>query len=424
MASNTKLETDGFAGLTFDMKPEYFVAPEARFLWECLTEMKDKEIVPTMVNLADYIRSQIGPSADVNQIALVVISLCEDCANTTNINYWAKKMVEQFCHRKIAELAAQNIPDAGERILNLRESLETLNRTDGLGGAKFKMIGEILVEVIEQIEKEMTDPDSVLTVPTFWTEHDKKLIFGKGNLIIIGGRSGMGKTSYAINLIKNMIMNDLKVAMFSLEMTQMDVTKILLALHGKITHRNLVHPTGLSDDECDRLVQSADMLHLKKLTILDEPRVTCSEIYRQALQIKRKLGGLDAIFIDHLHIMGADKNFSDIRMKMIYISSELKNMSKDLRLPIIALAQNNRECDKRPDHKPIVSDLKESGSLEQDADMILFTYRPNYYDDKSEDDKTYIICKKNRHGEMSNFDIPMNFDTRTKTFTEGSRFSV
>lgn len=151
---------------------------------------------------------------------------------------------------------------------------------------------------------------------------------------------------------------------------------------------------------------------------MEKANISIEDIRRQCFQIKSQLGGLDAIFIDHVHIIGdGDKKFNSIREKIIHISGAMKVLAKEIEVPIFALAQNNRNQDSRQDKVPYVSDLKESGSLEQDADAIVFTYRGTD-PDKHED--SYVICRKNRHGSKSDFKIFVGVDPVTKLLEEVS----
>lgn len=411
----------GFGGLAFEIKDEYFATEEGKWFWNVLCEMKDAGIDINGDGFHQYcFRKAAESNVDCKYLGWCIACLWEH-GNTQNINAYAKWMVEDFCKREIKRLSAIESEDVTERILNLRDSLDELSKTEGLGNAKFALVNDILETFTEELSTAINaSREEKDRLVTGYENHDKSLSFSPGHLIVLGGRSGMGKTSYATNLLRKMVMAGKRVAMFSLEMTREEIMGLLVAQQGEIDNSKLTRPEDFTDRDIDALYGGMQQFYNTSLAIVDEARATSGAIARQCLQIRRKFGGLDAIFIDHMHIMGDDKKFGSVREKMMYISAELKNIAKDLKVPIFALAQCNRECDKRVDKRPLVVDLKESGSIEQDADTILMVYRPNYYDENKDDDKTYIIVRKNRHGTRSNFHIAMEVNPKTKKYIEHS----
>ena len=263
----------------------------------------------------------------------------------------------------------------------------------------FEAINELLGRAVKRVE-EMYRSDTTLTgIATGFTDFDAKTSgLQKSDLIIIAGRPSMGKTSFAMNLAENAALhNDHSVAVFSMEMPGEQLALRMMSSLGRIDSHSL--RTGkLDDQDWPRLISSVSMLSKAKLFIDDTAALTPTELRARTRRLKRE-HGLDLVIVDYLQLMQVGGSTENRATEISEISRSLKALAKELEVPIVALSQLNRSVEQRPDKRPVMSDLRESGSIEQDADVILFIYRDEVYNDESADKGiAEIIIRKQRNG--------------------------
>ncbi len=263
----------------------------------------------------------------------------------------------------------------------------------------FEAINELLGRAVKRVE-EMYRSDTALTgIATGFNDFDAKTSgLQKSDLIIIAGRPSMGKTSFAMNLAENAALhNDNSVAVFSMEMPGEQLALRMMSSLGRIDSHSL--RTGkLDDQDWPRLISSVSMLSKAKLFIDDTAALTPTELRAKTRRLKRE-HGLDLVIVDYLQLMQVGGSTENRATEISEISRSLKALAKELEVPIVALSQLNRSVEQRPDKRPVMSDLRESGSIEQDADVILFIYRDEVYNDESADKGiAEIIIRKQRNG--------------------------
>lgn len=418
---NEEKPLSGLSSLDYDIQPEYFQSPEARFLWEVTLSMVDSNLafdLPTFFSACcdKYTKDYKEPPP--KKLAASIGEFGTGAFQTfTNINYHARKVLECYYRREMRETLKSSQPDAFQKGIELQNKIQDLSRLDAKINSTHMTAPTLSNNLIEELENRMNNPDQHTNCRWYYERHDEAMPIGRGHLIVIGGRSGHGKTTYTLNLLNKMLSNHKKAALFTLEMSSIEITQTLMSQITRIPYRSFDRPQGLTQDQIDYIYAGTKRIYQTNFMCVDEPRLSVEDIRTKSLLIKKQLGGLDAIFIDHIHIMGpGDKRFNSIREQIIHISGELKNIAKELKVPIFALAQMNRAAENRADKTPMVSDLKESGSLEQDADTIVFTYRDTEVD--KENPESYIICRKNRHGDKTNFKIHMDVDPIVRIFKE------
>ena len=274
----------------------------------------------------------------------------------------------------------------------------------------FVPIGEAVQHALEDINEKFQNKEGVTGLPSGFSKLDGLTSgFQKGDFIITAARPSMGKTAFILNIAKNMsLSSDHKtVAFFSLEMSREQLVQRLLCSTALIDSQKLRTGRITSQEEWRNLAAAAGHLINAPLYIDDTPGISVSESRR--LKAER---GLDIIMIDYLQLMkGSSKNASDNRQQEISeISRSLKSLARELNVPVIALSQLSRSVESRQDHRPMLSDLRESGSLEQDADMVAFLYREAYYNKEMQDDDeknnvTEVILAKNRNGPVGTIEM-------------------
>lgn len=263
----------------------------------------------------------------------------------------------------------------------------------------FEAINELLGRAVKRVE-EMYRSDTNLTgIATGFNNFDDKTSgLQNSDLIIIAGRPSMGKTSFAMNLAENAALhNENSVAVFSMEMPGEQLALRMMSSLGRIDSHSL--RTGkLDDHDWPRLISSVNMLSKAKLFIDDTAALTPTDLRARTRRLKRE-HGLDLVIVDYLQLMQVGGSTENRATEISEISRSLKALAKELEVPIVALSQLNRSVEQRPDKRPVMSDLRESGSIEQDADVILFIYRDEVYNAESAEKGTAeIIIRKQRNG--------------------------
>ena len=302
-------------------------------------------------------------------------------------------------------LASDQSEDATQVLNNVEVKLAEV--ADSAIQRGFSNIPDIVAASFGSIDALYEQGREVTGLATHYIEFDKMTSgLQNGELIIIAARPSMGKTAWAINIAQNCAVHDRKVvAVFSLEMSKESLLRRMLASEAMVGSRKL--QTGfIPREDKGKLIAALDRLMNSKMFVDDTPGITLAEMRAKARRLKQQEGGLDLIVIDYLQLMtgsttGAQKKFENRTQEVSSISRGLKALAKELGIPVLALSQLSRGSEQRTgDKKPLLSDLRESGSIEQDADVVAFIHREEYYDRENEDvkGKAEIIIAKQRNG--------------------------
>lgn len=285
----------------------------------------------------------------------------------------------------------------------------------------FKTSSEVVENVITQIEK-LKENKGISGIKVNYPELDKITNgFQRGDLIILAARPSMGKTAFALNLgLKASKYDNNVVAMFSLEMPADALMKRLLAAEGKVDGQILREGRSESPQELNKLYEAAERMKKYNIFIDETASITMNEIFAKCRKLKSEKSRLDMIIIDYLQLITSKGNKSESRVQEVsQISRELKMLAREMECPVIALSQLSRTVESRSDKRPMLSDLRESGSIEQDADLVIFLYRDEYYKkeegkDHNTPDETEINIAKHRNGRTDT--IKLAFDKRYSYF--------
>jgi replicative DNA helicase len=339
-------------------------------------------------------------------------ALAQNVPTSANIRHYAQIVRERSVLRQLVT-AAGKIADTAYNPLG-RNAAQVLDEAEadilhiaeqGARGQKqFVEIGKVLAEVVERIEHlyERDDPSDVTGVPTGFHDLDKMTSgFQEGDLIIIAGRPSMGKTALALNIGEYVALHaGLPVAVFSMEMASTQLAMRMIGSVGRLSSQNL--RTGrLKHDDWDKLSHALGRLNEAPIMIDETPALNVIEVRSRARRLKRyfKNKKLGLIVVDYLQLMQASTTGENRATEISEISRSLKALAKELSVPVVALSQLNRSLEQRPNKRPVMSDLRESGAIEQDADLILFIYRDEVYNpDTQEKGTAEIIIGKQRNG--------------------------
>ena len=326
--------------------------------------------------------------------------LANDTPTAVNIKAYANIVREYSILRALIQIG--NEISASAYNADGRTSKELLDEAErkvftiaeqGAGNREgFAAINDLLTRAVERVEEMYKSGEAITGISSGFSNFDEKTSgLQNSDLIIIAGRPSMGKTSFAMNLAENAAMGtDNAVAVFSMEMPGEQLALRMMSSLGRIDSHNL--RTG------KRLISSVNMLSKAKLFIDDTPALSPTEVRARTRRLKRE-HGLDLVIIDYLQLMQIGGSTENRATEISEISRSLKALAKELNVPVIALSQLNRSVEQRPDKRPVMSDLRESGGIEQDADVILFIYRDEVYNPESSDKGTAeILIRKQRNG--------------------------
>lgn len=331
--------------------------------------------------------------------------LASSVPTAANVDYYSKIVEEKALLRRLIYTATEIVTntfsyeDDVDQVLDEAEKkiLEVSNKQNA--GA-FKSIKDVLIDVYDQIEQLHNNDDDVTGVSTGYRDLDRMTSgFQRNDLIIVAARPSMGKTAFALNIAQNVAKNtEENVAIFSLEMGAEQLVQRMLCAEGNIDSQRL--RTGkLESEDWGKLTMAMGSLSHAGIYIDDSPSLRVSEIRSKCRRLKQE-HGLGMIIIDYLQLISGSGSSSENRQQEVSeISRALKGLARELEVPLIALSQLSRGVESRQDKRPMMSDLRESGSIEQDADIVSFLYRDDYYEDETEQQNIIeIIISKQRNG--------------------------
>ena len=337
-------------------------------------------------------------------------SLAQYVPSASNIRRYAEIVRERSILRKLVsasdEIATAAFNPKGKQVDKILDEAEQKIFNIGEEGSRmkqgFQSMDTLVVELLDRVQEMADNPNDITGVPTGFHDLDKMTSgLQPGDLVVLAARPSMGKTAFAINIAEHVALNEgLPVAVFSMEMGASQLAVRIVGSIGRVDQGHL--RTGkLSDEEWPRLTEAIERLRTVSLHIDETPGLTPSELRANARRLARQCGKLGLIVVDYLQLMsGSGGSDGDNRATELgEISRGLKMLAKELQCPVIALSQLNRGVEQRTDKRPMMSDLRESGAIEQDADIIMFIYRDDYYNKDSKDPGVAeIIIGKQRNG--------------------------
>lgn len=331
------------------------------------------------------------------------------CITHTGFDHWLNLLFQKSADRKMLVLA-QKIPEIIEEDLTTEQKLDKVNQLL-VDNKVTKTIGapQKATDIIKNIEEELKNSEKISDnlIKTGFHQIDKRIKgFKKGDLIIVAGRPGMGKTTWALNIATENILKGKTVLIFSLEMTNEQLLKKIISSQSGLSMDTLI--TGnLAEFEWDDFNRAKEKIDSSNLYIYDKSPITIETLINKTKTIQA-VQEIDLIVVDYLQLLmtsnKAPSNSDSRAASMTYISNLLKGLAKDIGCPLISLSQLNRGVEARTDKRPVLSDLRDSGSIEQDADMVIMLYRQEYYD-SLDTGLAEVIIRKNRLGETGEFEL-------------------
>ncbi len=373
-------------GVLFDAMLELFNEGKPVDLITLQNKLKEKDVPPELCSL-EFIRdliTSVPTSANVRYYANIVKEkstlrqLIKVTESITNECYLDKEKLETI------------LEDTEKRMFDILQK-----RNSG----EFVSIKEIVFKSLESIEAAARNKGSVTGVATGFYDLDYKTAgLQPSDLILIAARPSMGKTAFVLNIAEHVVLrNNVTTAIFSLEMSKDQLVKRIMSMHSKVNSQSM--RTGdLSDDDWLKLVESARVIGNSNLIIDDTSSISISELRSKCRKFKLE-HNLGLVIIDYLQLMTGSKKSESRQQEISEISRSLKGLARELSVPVVALSQLSRAVEQRPDKRPMLSDLRESGAIEQDADIVMFLYRDDYYNHDSEEAGILeVIIGKQRNG--------------------------
>lgn len=381
-------------GIMFDTMVELFNEGKPVDLVTLQDRLKEKDVPPEVCSL-DFVRdilATVPTSANVRSYATIVhekavlrrlIRINEEIANNC---YSGKDSLEVI------------LADTEKQIFNLLES-----RASG----DFVPIRQVALNVLDKIEQATRSKSTVTGLPTGFIDLDYRMSgLQPSDLILIAARPSMGKTAFVLNITDYIAVRRQKTCLiFSLEMSKEQLVNRMLSMESNVDSQKLRTGT-LTDADWDAVVEGIGTIGSSKLVIDDTPGISIMELRSKCRKVKLE-HGLDLVMIDYLQLMsGSGKNGDNRQQEISEISRSLKAIARELSVPVIALSQLSRACETRTDHRPMLSDLRESGAIEQDADVVMFIYRDDYYNHDSDmKGISEIIIAKQRNGPIGTVNL-------------------
>ena len=387
---------------------EYFYVTTHRTVYAVMLRLFTEGRPVDFVTVLEELKRD--PNFDEATGKTYLVQMAQSCPAISNIDSYAKLVRDKYDVRSLISAANEIIEDSSDGELEpqmlidaAEQKIFDIRRGKNIQG--LQRIDEVLFQTFNRLDMLNRDDDSVRPVSTGISELDGVITgLNRSDLILLAARPGMGKTSFALNIGRNVASTSKKtVAFFSLEMTKEQLASRLLSAEALVGGTKL--RTGrLSGEEWKRLIGAADVLNKSDLYLDDTPGITVPEIKAKL----RRLRHIDLVVIDYLQLMSTGRRNDNRVQEISEITRNLKILAKELNVPVICLSQLSRASEQRQDHRPQLSDLRDSGSIEQDADIVLFLYREGYYDREKtaetvnaaiDQNSGECIVAKNRHGE-------------------------
>lgn len=420
------IDEDALINTIDRLRPEHFYKEENKEIFNAIFSLNAEGMDVDIMTVSEKLKKRgmfeaVGGSFKLS-------TLIERVASAAHVETYVKMLAEKYIQRELIRVSTQTLSNAYKEtsdILELLDETETnfLAINDSNFNSQEKNMSTLSELVIKEIDDAQNSDSNTIGLPSGFGELDNITGgFQPGALIILAARPAMGKTAFALNIARNLAMKFNKsVAVFSLEMTATELMMRLVSSEAEVEGQRLKRGDQITTRELDKVKEKARELGNCKMYIDDNPGLNIMELKAKCKRMK-KAHNIDMVFIDYLQLMnGNDTRNNNREQEISYISRQLKALAKELAIPVLALSQLSREVEKRGGSKePMLSDLRESGAIEQDADIVMFIYRPEYYGERedsygSTEGIAYINVAKNRAGSINK--ARLGFQGRYVKFT-------
>lgn len=389
---------------------EDFYGKQYGILFDAMVELNDEGKPVDLVTLQERLKEK-GVPPEIYSLEYIR-DVMAAVPTSANIKHYANIVAEKAVLRKLIRVNEEIANSCYAQNDSLESILETSEKSifdiiQKRNSGDFVPIRQVVMNAMNLIEEASRNKGAVTGIATGFLDLDYKTAgMQPSDLVLIAARPSMGKTAFVLNIAQHVAFHDKKsVAIFSLEMSKEQLVNRLLSLESKVNSQ-AIRTGNMKDDEWERLIESADVIGRSGLLIDDTPGISIGELRSKCRKFKLEYD-LQMIIIDYLQLMtGSGKNNESRQQEISEISRSLKALARELHVPVIALSQLSRAVEQRPDHRPMLSDLRESGAIEQDADVVMFIYRDDYYNKDTElKNVAEIIIAKQRNGAIGTINL-------------------
>jgi replicative DNA helicase len=430
------LDNQAFDRVADLVSAEDFYRDDHRRIWRHIAKLIEATRPADVVTVGESIEA--SEDKDKAGGLAYLAQLAQNTPSALNIRRYAELVRERAVQRRLAhvatEIAESALAPSGKEVAQLLDEAESKIFQIAESGARKDTglvgISPVLAKVFERIDHlhSQENPSDITGVPTGFTELDQRTAgLQPGDLIIVAGRPSMGKTAFALNIAEYVALHPsvrLPVAVFSMEMSANQLAMRVLSSMAKVDQSRL--RTGrLNDEEWSRLTEEIARLNEAKIHVDETAALNALELRARARRMKREYGKLGLVVVDYLQLMSASSQGENRATEISEISRSLKALAKELEVPVVALSQLSRAVEQRNDRRPMMSDLRESGAIEQDADVILFIFREEVYAPDKEEVKgrAEVIIGKQRNGPIGKIDLTfLGRFTRFANFQDPNAF--
>lgn len=414
------IDHDAVAVAAENLKAEDFYNLRHKEIFEAILDLYHEGRAVDLVTLKSQLehRGRLEAAGDMKYLSQIAAAV----PNSVHIRQYVKIVKDKALYRKFIQLGNQVLAQSFSTETPIEELSEHVEKEvfgilQNRGSEDFSHIRDVLMESFDDIEKIAQNGGALAGISTGFLDLDQKTAgLHPSDLVLVGARPSMGKTAFGLNVIQNAAVKSGKIcAVFSLEMSKKQIVNRMLACEAGVDMEHL-RSGNMTDQDWEKLVEALGPLSEAEIYIDDTGGITLSEVRSKCRKLKIE-HGLDVVMIDYLQLMSGSGRSSDNRQQEISeISRGLKTLARELSVPVIALSQLSRALEARADHRPMMSDLRESGAIEQDADVILFLYRDEYYHPDSEDKNiAEIIIAKQRNGPVGT--VKLRYDGQYTRFS-------
>lgn len=396
------LDRNAIAEVTEILNGSEFYRESHNQLFNAIVELYDRDEPVDMVTLVDFLRSK-GLLESVGGVSYMS-NLVNSVPTTANVKYYAKIVAEKNILRRMILSSSDIIEKCYAEQDNVQDVLSQAEKnifdiSQNKSHKDFERLNSIIVRSFDEFEKLYKNKGEITGLTSGFTDLDRRTSgFQKSDFVLIAARPSMGKTAFMLNIaMAPALMMNKSIAIFSLEMSKEQLVNRMICSEAYVDAQKL-RVGDIDDDDWVKLAKAAGPLSNANIYIDDTPGISLSELRSKCRRLKIEKG-LDMILIDYLQLMTAGRNIDNRQQEVSEISRSLKGLAKEMNAPVIALSQLSRAPEARADHRPILSDLRESGSIEQDADVVIFLYRDEYYNkDTEKKNIAEVIIAKQRNG--------------------------
>ena len=422
------IDNESLSDTIDSLQPEYFYKPDNQKIFEAIINLFNNSKPVDILTVSEELKRM--DALDSIGGMIYISQLTNNISSSSNTEFHARIIAEKFIKRSLISISNNIIGDAFNDTIDIFDLLNTaeeklFNVTEGTLRKSYDKMSVLIKGALENIEVLRQKEDGLSGVPSGFTKLDRVTSgWQNSDLVIVAARPGMGKTAFALSMARNIAINHEKaIGFFSLEMSSEQLVSRLIASEAELSASKL-RRGDLKDYEMVQLHEKIKQLSDAQIYIDDTPALTVFELRAKARRLVKN-HNVEIILIDYLQLMSAGGNAGNREQEISTISRSLKGIAKELKIPVIALSQVNRGVESRTgtgSKRPMLSDLRESGAIEQDADIVTFIYRPEYYKiyewDNGDDSRSQaeIIIAKHRNGALDN--IRLKFTAEFAKFSD------